>query len=206
MATPPIFPSLPGVKFPIKKTPGYKTIVQEAVSGREYRLNQRSNVYWTWNFDYDYLIDDANFTWATQNFCAQQLQGFFGQCEGQWGTFLYRDPYDYTTGTTPVAIGSGDGVQTVFPVYRSLYGLVEYLQYMDYIAVYLNGVLSPSGFAYTHFPSTLTFSLAPLNGTVISFIGSWYFLCRFTKDDLEFQHDGYGLWSLAGLEFKSLIS
>jgi hypothetical protein len=55
-------------------------------------------------------------------------------------------------------------------------------------------------------PSHVVFASPPASGAVVAWSGTWYFLCRFTKDTFEFVHEGYGVWSLQGLEFKSLIA
>jgi hypothetical protein len=182
------------------------TLIQEATNGREYRLPRLANPKWTWQLDYGCLIDDAQFSWAQQNFMAQQLQGFFGQLQGQWQNFLYRDPYDYTTGTTPMFTATGDGVSQAFPLYRNLYGLVERIQYCDSLTgAWMNG--SPiTATITTNMPSWIQFGSVPPAGSTLTWTGTWYFLCRLAKDTYEFSHEGFGIWMLEGLEFQSVIS
>ena len=51
----------------------------------------------------------------------------------------------------------------------------------------------------------MTLAAAPAAGQLVTWTGSFYFLCHFTQDALEPVQMVKGLWSLDGLTFESLI-
>jgi hypothetical protein len=184
----------------------FKTIVQEASSGKQYRLPQYVGVRWKWKLSYDLLLDDASFSWASQNYMAQTLQGFYLNCAGQANNFLYTDPYDNTM-TNPLVIGRGDGMTTTFYIYRTLQGGgAEYLQWLTSYQIYIDGVLQTTGFSVANLPARIIFTSALGGGLSLSWSGSWSFLCRMSNDTVDFSHDGWGIWSVKDFEFESLYS
>jgi hypothetical protein len=60
--------------------------------------------------------------------------------------------------------------------------------------------------AYTLNMSTgvITFTTAPASGAVITADFSYYWRCRFTNDENEFEEFMSGLWSVSTLEFESV--
>jgi len=54
--------------------------------------------------------------------------------------------------------------------------------------------------------TTVTFSVAPAIGVVITAAFHWYFLCRFEDDDLDVEEFMTNLYTLQSLQLKSMRS
>jgi len=210
------YPFFNGRGWPIIRTPEWRTIVQTADSGKEYRTNCWPSPRWTWKIQWNYLFDDNIWSGSgveTIN-ALSQMQAMFNQLMGQYNTFQYLDPYDNTV-PNPVAIAVGDGVTTAFPLFRTVgAGIYTWSEYIQIVAaglqVYLNGVLTA---AYTlgQPPAVVTFTSPPGAGVVISWdlaptTGAFTFLCRMMKDTQDFSHDFQGVWSIKDLTFKSILA
>ena len=76
--TVPTFPSLIGLSFPVQRTPTWRSIKQEAISGKETRLQM-----WTYpRYKYEISIDYLGSGAAGQNQDWQALLGFFNSVAG----------------------------------------------------------------------------------------------------------------------------
>ena len=95
MSAPPAFPTLAGQGWSVHKKPLFATLVASHVSGREVRDALYQNPIWQFELTFDGL--DLGLGRAipasARNRC-RRLMGFFLQCQGQSGTFLYTDPTD----------------------------------------------------------------------------------------------------------------
>lgn len=215
-----VYPVFPGVKWPIVKSPLNSTLTQDASSGKEYRLSNWPSVRWQFKFDYDYLFDDFNQPNAETNYAAQKLMWFIVAVQGSYQSFLYTDTWNNDVavpgpgqGSSPFAIGDGNGTQTAFPLWRQPWYLtvngasVEYLQYVTNLNVYKNGTLvSPSAYTLTQPPAVVTFNTAPGSGQSIAYTCNLQYLCRFTKDTYDFSHIWNGMWQVAELEWMSVLA
>lgn len=153
----PVFPALPGLTFTSVKTPGFKTLIDEATNAYEVRLPQYSNPVWRWTLVFEFLHDFfwGNFTTVSE---LRTLMGFFNDQYGSGSSFLYTDPDDNYVGpalvsaapNTPLAQLAlvSDGVGNYYsPIQRTLDG-IGYEDITDLngaIAVYLNGTLATAG-------------------------------------------------------------
>lgn len=109
-----VYPALPGLAWPTKRTPLWKTKVSTTPSGREFRTAPMLVPRYRYTLQYDFLRSSA----ALQEY--QTLFGFFNARSGAFDTFLYRDPDDNTISGQP--IGVGDGAIASFQLLRSLGG------------------------------------------------------------------------------------
>src|SRR5208337_2444752 len=94
VSAPPPFPTLAGQGWSVHKTPLFSTIVASHVSGREVRDALYQNPIWRFELTFDGLGSDSV---SYPGVGAQSLQspmGFYVQCQGQYGSFLYTDPTD----------------------------------------------------------------------------------------------------------------
>ena len=88
------------------------------------------------------------------------------------------------------------GGGTAYPWIEPVYGVSGAPE------IYVNGVPTAATLgAY----GVISFPTAPSAGAVISWSGTFMFLCHFTQDDLQPSQMVKGLWSLDGLEFESLL-
>ena len=128
------------------------------------------------------------------------LIAFFRARQGRAHSFLFRDPSDYYigmafTGNNLLHTGThnfdvGNGVKTVFPIYR-VYdsgGFNERRRIsrpVSTIKVYLNGTEQSTGFTVDYNVGTITFSTPPANGVNVGWSGQFYVPARFNIDDLK---------------------
>ncbi len=195
-----IFPTLAGLGWNVRRTPQWKTRVQEAISGKEVRIADWSFPRWQWELTYDFLRGDA----AHAEF--QALAGFFNQRQGMFDSFLYQDADD--NAVTGQQLGIGDGATTGFQLVRALGGFVEPIIAPNVLsAVYLAGVAQSAGsYSVNNATGLLTFGTAPAAGVAVTADFSFYFRCRFSEDSMDFEKFMNQLWQAKTVGFVSLKS
>lgn len=154
----PVFPSLPGLTYTNLKTPGFKTLSEEASNGYEVDLPQYTNPIWKWSLIFDFLHDYfwGSFTAVSE---LRTLMGFFTDQYGKASPFLYTDPDDNYVGPALTSVPApnaplaqlalvSDGAGNYYsPVQRTLDG-IGYEDITDLngsIEVYLDGTLATAG-------------------------------------------------------------
>jgi uncharacterized protein (TIGR02217 family) len=201
MTTPPSFPTLPGQGWSVHKRPTFSTRVASHVSGREVRTPLYADTLYEFELTYDGLSSSSSYPGLT-NQSLQSLLGFYLQCQGQYGSFLYTDPTDDMV--TGQLVGIGDGSTETFTLQRTLGGFTEPVSWVSSIAqVYLNGVAQTSGWSLGQ-PNSLVFTAAPGTGTAITADFSYAFICRFLDDQEDFENIMNGLWTVSSLKFRSV--
>lgn len=195
-----IFPPLVGLGWSVKRSPMWKTRVQEAISGKETRIADWSFPRWRWELAYDFLRGDA----GHGEF--QALAGFFNQRQGMFDDFLYQDADDF--GATGQLIGTGDGTTRAFQLIRALGGFIEPIIAPNVVSnVYLAGIVqSPSAYTVDSTSGIVTFTSAPAAATVVSADFTFYFRCRFVDDSMDFEKFMSQLWRAKKLALVSLKS
>ncbi len=200
-STPPSFPVLPGQAWSVHKRPTFATRVAPHVSGREVRRANYAAALYEFEVAFDGLAS-AGFAGLGAS-SLQTLMGFYLQCQGQLGTFLYADPTDDAVTVQP--IGVGDGATTAFTMVRSLGGAIEPVGWVTGIGnVYLGGAAQASSAYALVPPNTLTLAAAPVAGTAITADFTYAFVCRFLNDQEDFENVAAGLWQLGSLKFRSV--
>jgi len=199
--TTPVFPTLIGLTWPVKRTPKWSTTVQTSVSGKRTVIANWTYPIYQWELAFEMLQAGG----ARQDF--QALMGFFNQMQGQFGTFLYQDADDNSaTGQT---IGIGDGVTTTFQLVRAM-GYVEPIFAPAAVsAVYVNGVaLAGTAWSVGAYgsatPGQISLTVAPPVGAAITADFSFYFPCAFTDDTLTLERFMYQLYQAQKVAFASL--
>ncbi len=112
-----IYPTLPGLTWPVKRTPMWKTHISTTPSGREWRAALMNTPRYRYTLPYEFLRNEAAF----QEF--QTLFGFFNARQGSYDSFLFNDASDNTA--TAQAFGAGDGSTVLFQLLRTLGGNSE---------------------------------------------------------------------------------
>lgn len=211
------YPTFAGTAWPVVRTPQFRTLVQTADSGKEYRVNCWPSPKWKWKVDWGYLFSDNFYPAFPTPTGLNQLVALYGSCAGQFTPFLYLDPNDNAV-PSQVAIAVGDGTTKAFPLFRSYsfgaYAFNESVQILGgapLANIYLNGILQGTGtYVLSQPPATVTFNSAPGNGVTISWTTNaspgFFFLCRFLKDSVDFAQDFNGIWTVKGLEFQSVLA
>jgi uncharacterized protein (TIGR02217 family) len=174
-----VFPTLAGLEWNVTRTPAWKTLIQEATSGKEARAALWSVPSWTWSLSYSKL--DAG-TLAE----LQTLVGFFNARQGRFDTFLYTDPDDNSV--TDQSFGTGNGAATQFQLVRAFGGFVEPVRDVNTLTnIKKAGVTQNNPADYTISATGLvTFTSAPANGAALTWTGTYYWRCRFLKDSSDF--------------------
>lgn len=203
-----VYPTIRGLAFPVKRTPEFQNLKQQASSGREVRLTYWQDPLWHFELSYNYVKDNPND--LIQGYTDTDLvtiQGFYLQMQGGFQSFLYDDvdpgvepgtgQWDSVAGQ---GIATGDGVTTTFQLIRTTGGFIETIQ-APYTnpepTVYLNGVPKSYGTDFSiNATGQIIFVTAPGNGVAITADFSYYWPVRFDEDMLEFDDFMYQLWEL----------
>lgn len=195
-----ILPVLPGMTFPVTKTPTWRNRVQEAVSGKETRIGLWTYPRWKWSLPYEFIRDKPE---ASKDEL-WQLLGFFNEHRGSLDSWLFEDPDDKTV--TTQAFGTGDGVRTQWQLARTRGGFVEPVKALNGApSIFKNAVLQTVTTHYTISASGLvTFVTAPANGLALTWTGSFYWRCRFLEDEISVEKFAHKLWEMQQLEFISV--
>jgi uncharacterized protein (TIGR02217 family) len=192
-----VFPSLPGLTWGTTKTPEWKTIVQESVSGKELAASLMTYPRWTYTLSYEFLRSGAQAE-------LQTLVGFFNARRGKFDDFLYTDPDD--NAVTAQQFGTGDGTSTVFSLVRTYGGFTEPVQNLNSApSIYVNGVLKTLTTDYTISSlGVVTFVNAPASSAALTWSGTYYWRVRFLQDSSEFTNFMQQLYSAKKISFKTV--
>lgn len=206
----PTFPTLPGLSFPVKRTPGYATIEHKAVAGNSTTQSPQPFSIDAYELPFEFLrADNVLLEWQT-------LMSFYKSRRGKSLPFHFNDPDDnHVAGQT---IGIGDGVTTDFAFVRTMVSAVDLIQ--DAVAaglvVYVNAVVKATPADYTLLTTTqyatnygVRFAVAPAAAAVITADFSYNWLCRFDQDAQEFSkfqyYQGSGLWEAKSIKFSTVL-
>ncbi len=193
-----VFPTLPGLTFDILKNPRFNTLIQKAVSGKEYRTALMQYPLWDYTLAFELLRSD------NVNLELQTLVSFYNARQGSFDNFLFSDPDDNATtlqncANTVTGLYVGDGATTTFQMGRAYNTFWEPTQNINAITnVYVNGV---STSAYTVANGLLTFSSAPGSGQSVTWTGTFYYRARFSADTIEFNKFYQNMWETKKVEF-----
>jgi uncharacterized protein (TIGR02217 family) len=184
-----VYPALPGLAWPMGKTPVWKTTIKPTASGREFRTSLMSYPRYRFTLQYEFLRDGAAFNEY------QQLFGLFDKMGGAYDTFLFSDPNDNAVGGQ--LIGTGNGSTTAFQLVRTLGGAsVPVFDVNGAPQIFKAGALQTVGSNYTLSATGLvTFTVAPTSGQAITWSGSYYWRCRFEADEMTFDEFMATFWS-----------
>jgi len=128
--------------WPIKRTPRYKTILQEPANMIGC-VHISLTPFTTWEYDINLSFLKGYGNYAGGNSPYQTVIGFYGQMRGSFDTWLFLDPFDNGIDSDGNAItydvGVGDGSNTLFQTLRSMNGLVDLIQNIS-VAVQITAV------------------------------------------------------------------
>ncbi len=198
------FPTLVGLTYPVTRTPTWRSIKQESISGKESRLQL-----WTYA-RYKYEIAVSYLGSGVQNQDWQTLVGFFNGVAGSALPFHWTDPNDGAV--TNQTLGIGNGTQTTFIFLRALGGFAEPIQDVTpaSVEIFVNGVLqSTSAYALLTDPNfgltyAVAFTTAPASGAAVSASFSYTWPCRFDDDTAAFENFMFNFWQLKKLSFETI--
>jgi hypothetical protein len=197
---PQIFPSMPGLTFPVTITPRTLNLRQAPhPSGREVRLQAGSLPVWQFALDFALLRGTPGFTEY-----AEMLGFFFAQL-GSQRAFLFRLPQDCEVTDQDFIVTNG---RSVFgPLVRTYAGSTEPVGYVDTtqgFALYQDGDLVDSAayFILRDAPGNqlIKFRDTPPAGKTLTVDMSFFYVCRFADDTIDVEEFMNRLYSLASVK------
>lgn len=193
----PVFPALPGITYPRKRSPNWSSVKNDALSGKRIRASLFSYPTYSFELPLSYLKTDS----STQQW--QQLIGFINSLNGAVGLFGYSDPLDSSVSNQEFGVGDGTTLGP-FQLVRTLGGFTEPV-------FLLNGAptIEVGGVSETHFTidayGNVTFNSghAPGSAAALTWSGSFYWPCRLDDDTTDFNQFMSNLYEVKSLKFST---
>lgn len=202
-----VFPStsvLPGFWIEITRTAAWDTIVQQAVSGKETRVNRRQYPRRTWDIKFNFLRSSTTYLEL------QALEGFFDQRQGMFDSFLWTDPEDFSS--SGAALGNGDSTNKNFQLLRSYGGWLDQITAPNTVTRFQvdSTILTSTMYAVGAWGSTApgivqVSTFAPPAGQAITADFTFYWPVRFTIDDMSFDRMVSMIWEAKKVSFISIL-
>ena len=192
------FPALATLGWSVHIKPKFSTIIASHVSGRETRGQRYANPYFDIELTYEILRSDP------LHLELQTIAGFFEEMSGKDDPFWIAPPG--LSGVAGQALGTGEGMTTVFPLMASIGGYVGPVYGTSGVsAIYINGVAQGSGWSVSSgYLPAITFATAPASGVAISADFGLLWLCRFADDVQDFEEFMSQLFELKTLRLTTV--
>ncbi len=189
----PVLPSLPGITYPVKRSPVWSSTRSESISGKVTELQKYSFPRWRYELPYELLRSGTQAE-------LQALTGFFNSVKLAAGLFQFDDPSDNSAADQN--FGQGDGQTTAFQLVRSFGGFIEPV-YAPISPITISVAGTPtSGFTLGD-GGVVNFNAAPADGSALTWTGNFRWLCRFDDDSITFENFMQSRWSLSKLAFTT---
>jgi hypothetical protein len=197
-----IMPPMPiSMASGLKKSPNFNSLRQKGPAGVNAGVALKPYATWDFEFSCDHIKGHEQ---AAASVVAQML-GTFMATAGGANPFLFTDAQDNTV--TGAQFGVGDGIHTKFQLSRNIFGYPDIIQNTKGTpSIYVSGTLTgPASISNT---SVITFTSAPASGAILTWSGSFYYLCRFAEDTLDSTrsftiNSGIDQWMFGGVKFSS---
>jgi hypothetical protein len=192
--TVPVFPSLPGIAYPVKRTVQWSTVKADALSGKRARFALWTYPIYQYELPFNFLRSDAlTLEWQT-------LEGFINSVQGGYGLFAYSDPND--SAVAGQQFGQGDGVSVSFQLVRALGGFsVPVFLLNGTPTIEVAGVVTAPASISPY--GVVTFAAAPASGASLTWTGNYYMPARFDDDTTDFSQFMQTIWELKALKFST---
>jgi uncharacterized protein (TIGR02217 family) len=191
----PTFPSLAGRSWPLTRAPIWKTLKQDAVSGKGTRIPLFTFPRYQWTVPFTVLRTMA----SLPEF--QTLIGFVNSLNGGAGRFYFTDPND--NAVVAQSFGAGDGSTSVFQLVRSFGGYSEPVQCISGAPTISVAGTPTSAFTLGAL-GIVTFTTAPAAGAALTWSGSFNWLCSLDDDTVEFSGFMSGFYEVQKLSWTSI--
>lgn len=196
--TAPVFPTFPGLTFPIKRIPLWSTIRQESIGGQTPRFALWSYPRYRYELTFEVLRRYGAYAEL------DSILSFYHSLAGAAGVFQYTDGTD--NAATAQAFGTGDGTATAFQLVRSFGGFTEpVFAPAGAPSIFKAGVLQT---LTTHYgigsTGLVTFASAPANGVALTWTGAFNWFCQFDDDELGLRQDFADRWAIETLRFTTI--
>lgn len=175
--TVPTLPTLPGMGYPITRTPIWNRTITEFTSGKRTEFTPWTSPRYQYRAPYEFLRNNS----AEM----QALLGFFNEVINAGGLFQFTDPDDNTI--INQVIGVGDGTKNTYQLLRSFGGFVEPVYAWTAAVIFQNGTVTPPAGGISPY-GVVNFGGNVVPGNVVSWSGSYNWYCRFDdKGTLDFE-------------------
>jgi hypothetical protein len=215
----PLFPDLPE-SFPVKLSIVMDTIIGATKSLREVRIAQQALPLWDIEIPFQELRDKTQnqepfepFVYPTVYQQYEELVQNWLMMYGRTGVFGFNCPWDNSRADQQIAVG--DAVTTTFTIVRSWgTGLTETLLPIGLIGEILevrvnNAVVPPAHYTAVrnkiYFVDEMGIAYPPGLGDPITMTFTFYYLCRFTEDEQDFEEFSKNRWTVPSLKFRAVI-
>lgn len=190
----PVFPTLPGLGWPVVRTVVWNTIMHDAISGKRTRFGN-----WTYP-QYKYQVT-LNFLRSAAIFAEwQAFEGFINSVQGAAQVFGYDDPNDDTA--TDQGFGNGDGSTTAFQLVRALGSFAAPVNLINGTPTIAVAGTPTAAFSISPY-GVVTFNSAPGSGDALTWSGQYYWPCRFDDDTTDIENFMYQLLRSKQLKFST---
>jgi uncharacterized protein (TIGR02217 family) len=199
------FPTMPTMPISmaagLKKSPNFNTVRQKGPAGVNAAISLKPYPTWDFEFSLDHITGHERLASSV----VAQFIGTFMATAGGANPFYFTDPQDNTL--TGAQFGVGDGTHTRFQLSRNIYGAVDIIQNLNGTpSIYVGGSLTtPTSISST---GVVTFASAPANGAILTWSGSFRYLCRFAEDTIDSTrsfsiNSGIDQWMVQSVKFSS---
>lgn len=212
----PIFPVLPQ-GFPVKVSIVMDTTIGTTKSLREMRVAQQQFPIWDIEIPFEELRDQTQNQTAYAPFAGyiqyEALVQLWLSMYGQTQVFGFDCPWDNSRSNQQ--IGTGDGSTYAFTIYRTWgtganattapVGLVNTVSQVQVNGITINAAHYQILRNKIYFVDSLGFVYPPGAGLAITMTFSYYYLCRFTEDEQDFEEFAKNRWTVPSLKFRAVI-
>lgn len=202
------FPTLSGLSYPVLRTPTFKTIEHESVSGVSTTQSPQAFAIYNYDLPFEFLQSIAGHT------DLQTLMSFFQAMKGKGTTFHFNDPDD--NAVTDQSIGTGDGTTTDFGLVRTMGSVSDPIQDATAagLVVKVSGVTQSLGTAYSLLTTSQYGTIygvrfagghVPVGDAPVTATFSYNWLCRFNTDSAEFSKFMQYIWEAKSIPLRTVL-
>ena len=208
--TPPIYPDLPGLTFPVVRRIIHPVQSQKTATLGSVDIAIADSPVYEWDLIYSVLRGG----WGPGSIEYATMFGFNLRLNGNAGRFLFREPHDNKVKDQYIA--TTDGTTAVFsPIVRT-FGVgdnsgteaVGYVDATQQINVYLDEVWQPPDtwqILYTvPVKQQLKFFNTPAAGKKITMDFSFFYYCKFLDNKMEFEEFVWDMHEMKKITIESL--
>ena len=203
-----LFPTLRGLTYPIGKTPHWKTLQTQTVSGVKKFVQMYTYPYYELNLKFNYLGDDNS-----QADDIHTLAGFYNKMGGASVDFLFADPLFENNTVTMQEFGITDGMTTKWQLVHNYGGFLEpVFGILEKPTLYMRedetgnitALIEGTHYSLSSTGMVTALTNTPSPGYTLYWTGKWYYRCHFANDEAELEQIFYGGWALDELVLESI--
>jgi hypothetical protein len=198
----PVFPSLPGITYPVKYTVQWDTVKHDALSGKRIRISNWTYPIHKYDMPLSFLRRDSVYGSTEDEFAV--LIDFINSVQGAAQLWAYNDPNDNSVSNQD--FGQGNGTTTSFQLVRSLGGFTEPVFIINGTPSITVAGTPTSSFTVSTY-GVVTFNSAPASGAALVWVGGnnpdYYWPVRFDDDTTDLSNFVQNLFDCKSLKFSS---